>query len=1064
MPSDNAVSATIDPKLFGSLEWRSIGPHRGGRVVAAAGDPNDAMVFYFGASGGGVWKTDDGGIYWRNISDGFFNTAAVGALAVATSDANVLYAGTGEACVRGNVTHGDGVYRSTDAGQTWTNVGLADTRHISRVRIHPTDPSVVYVAALGHAFGPNEERGVFRSKDSGNTWQKILYVSENAGAVDLSIDSNNPRNMFAALWHAQREPHTFTSGGPDSGIYRSTDGGDTWTDITDNPGLPRGVKGRIGVAVAPAKTGRVFAIVEAGDRGLYRSDDNGDTWEMVSDNRDLLQRPWYYCHVYADPQDPETVYVLNLGMWKSTDGGRTFTGVSTPHGDNHELWIDPNDTRRMIEGNDGGACVSFNGGDTWSTIFNQPTSQYYHLATDNQIPYRVYATQQDNTAISVPSRSPKGAILWGDCYPVGSSESGHIAVRPDNSNIVYSGAIGSSAGGGDSLLRYDHSSGQTRIVSVWPEFQWGLGLKDHRHRFQWTYPIVISPHDPDTLYVAGEVIFRSQDEGESWTAISPDLTRGDRSKMEPSGGEITLDTTAVEHYGTIFALAESPHEKGVFWVGSDDGLVNLSRDDGETWTDITPADIPEWTRIDIIELSAHDPATAYMSATRYKFDDNQPFLYKTSDYGATWTQITDGIPGDDFTRVIREDPVRPGLLYAGTETGVYVSFDDGGSWQRLQLNMPTVPISDLVVKGNDLVVATNGRSFWILDDLTVLRQATSDIKSAMHLFEPATADRMMSPLGGGRSAEQGKVYSLGLGSLATFEGQKLPTGKIVRRMLDAGENPVEGVVVHYHLAEKPEGVASLTFMDSNGVEIKTFTSKEPPQATQAAGEKKTRVDPTVPIEVGMNRFVWNMRHPDAKQVDIAGATDHGLIGPMTLPGTYRVRLSIDGQAVTQQFDILKNPLAHATQADLEEQFELLIQMRDKVSETADAVNRILSLKGQVNEWVSRAASDTAKDVISAAAETLTGKLGAIEDNLIQQRAIEGHDRISSPARLMQKIREMGFVPSLADYRPTKQSRLVFTDVSARLDVQFEALQEVIDNDLPRFIDVVHELELPEIKT
>ena len=1064
MPSDNTVSATIDPKLFGSLEWRSIGPHRGGCVVAAAGDPNDAMVFYFGASGGGVWKTDDGGTYWRNISDGFFNTAAVGALAVATSDANVLYAGTGEACVRGNVTHGDGVYRSTDAGRTWSNVGLADTRHISRVRIHPTDPSIVYVAALGHAFGPNEERGVFRSKDSGDTWEKILYVSENAGAADLSVDPKNPRNMFAAFWHAQREPHTFTSGGPDSGIYRSTDAGDTWTDITDNPGLPGGVKGRIGVATSPAKTGRVFAIIEAEDRGLYRSDDNGDTWEMVSDNRDLLQRPWYYCHVYADPQDPETVYVLSLGMWKSTDGGRTFTSISTPHGDNHELWIDPNDTRRMIEGNDGGACVSFNGGDTWSTIFNQPTSQYYHLTTDNQTPYRVYATQQDNTAISVPSRSPKGAILWGDCYQVGTSESGHIVVRPDNSNIVYSGAIGSSAGGGDSLLRYDHSSGQTRIVSVWPEFQWGLGLKDHHHRFQWTYPIVISPHDPDTLYVAGEVIFRSQDEGESWTAISPDLTRGDRSKMEPSGGKITLDTTAVEHYGTIFALAESPLEKGVFWVGSDDGLVNLSRDNGETWTDITPADIPEWTRIDIIELSTHDPATAYMSATRYKFDDNQPFLYKTSDYGLTWTQITHGIPGDDFTRVIREDPIRPGLLYAGTETGVYVSFDYGGSWQRLQLNMPTVPISDLVVKGNDLVVATNGRSFWILDDLTVLRQATSQIKSAVHLFQPATADRMMSPLGVDRSAEQGKVYSLGLGSSGTFEGQQLPTGKRVRRMLDAGENPIEGVVVHFHLVEKPQGEASLTFLDSDGVEIKTYTSKEPPKATQVAGEKKTRVDPVVPIEVGMNRFVWDMRHPDAKQVDITGAIDHGLIGPMTPPGTYQVRLSVDGQAETQQFYILKNPLAQATQADLEEQFELLIQMRDKISEAADAVNRILSLKGQVTEWVSRATSDTAKNIISAAGEALNEKLGAIEDNLIQKRAIEGHDRISSPARLMQKIREVGFVPSLADYRPTKQSRLVFADVSARLDVQFEALQEVIDNDLPRFIDVVHELELPEIKT
>ena len=716
------MTGSVDPRLMESLRWRCIGPPRGGRVVAAAGDPCDPMVFYFGAVGGGVWKTTDGGTYWEPVSDEYFNTAAVGALAVSDSDPNVIYAGTGESCIRGNVTHGDGVYRSTDAGKTWKHVGLEDTRHIARVRVHPTNPDLVYVAALGHAFGPNEERGVFRSKDGGDTWEKVLYKSDKAGAVDLSLDASNPRIMYAAVWETLREPFKFTSGGPDSGLYKSTDGGDTWTDITCNQGLPEGAKGRIGVAASPAKPGRVWAIIEAEKRGLYRSDDGGETWEHVNDDGNLLQRPWYYAHVYADPQDANTCYVLNLNMWKSTDGGKSFVRVTTPHGDNHELWIDPRNPKRMVQGNDGGACVTFNGGDTWSTIYNQLTSQFYHLTTDDQFPYRVYATQQDNSAISVPSRTNTGAIPWSDCYAVGSSESGHIAVDPKDPNIIYSGAIGSSPGGGDSLLRYDHSIRQTRIVSVWPEYQWGTGVKDHKYRFQWTYPIVFSPHDPDVLYITGEYVFRSDNGGESWEIISPDLTRGDESKMEASGGPLTLDTTMVEHYGTIFAFAESQHEKGVFWVGSDDGLVHISRDGGDSWDDVTPDGLPEWTRIDIIEVSPHDPATAYMSGTRYKWDDNRPLLYKTSNYGQTWTKITDGIPEDDFTRVVREDPVTQGLLYAGTETRVYVSFDDGGSWQTLRGNMPVTPISDLVVKGDDLVVATNGRSFWILDDLPALRQ------------------------------------------------------------------------------------------------------------------------------------------------------------------------------------------------------------------------------------------------------------------------------------------------------------------------------------------------------
>ena len=522
------TNPTVDPSMLATMEWRSIGPFRGGRTVAVAGHPTDPLVFYFGACAGGVWKTSDAGAYWENVSDGFFSTAAVGAIAVAESDPNVLYAGTGEACIRGNVSHGDGVYRSTDGGKTWKNAGLQDTRHIGRVRVHPNDPDLVYVAALGHAYGPNDERGVFRSRDGGGSWECVLFRSNKAGAVDLSMDPRNPRILYAAIWETVRTPWSLTSGGDDSGLYRSTDGGDTWTELSENPGMPAGIKGRIGVAVSPVKTDRVWVIVEAEEGGLLRSDDGGESWETVSADRALQLRPWYYSHVFADPHDAETVHVLNTKAWKSTDGGRTFAEVPTPHGDNHDLWIDAHDPQRMIEGNDGGACVSLNGGDTWSTIYNQPTAQFYHVATDTQFPYRVYATQQDNSAVSVPSRSHKGAIHWSDCYPTGNSESGHIAVRPDDPNIVYSGAIGSSQGGGDSLLRYNHRTGEVKVISIWPELYWGWGAKDLKYRFQWTYPILISPHDPNVLYAAGNVLFKTEDEGMSWRQISPDLTRNER--------------------------------------------------------------------------------------------------------------------------------------------------------------------------------------------------------------------------------------------------------------------------------------------------------------------------------------------------------------------------------------------------------------------------------------------------------------------------------------------------------------------------------------------------------
>ena len=1063
------VSTNIDPILLESMKWRCIGPPRGGRVVAAAGDPNDPMVFYFGAVGGGVWKTTDGGTYWEPITDNYFTTSAVGAIAVSDSDPNVIYAGTGEACIRGNVTHGDGVYKSTDAGKSWKNMGLNDSRHISRIRIHPKNPDIVYVAALGHAFGPNKERGIFKSTDGGSTWNQVLYKSDEAGAADLSMDITNPRILYAAIWQAKREPFNFTSGGPDSGIHKSTDGGDTWEDISSKPGLPDGIKGRIGIAVSPAKPGRVWAIIEADKRGLYRSEDGGDTWELINEDANLMQRPWYYSHVYADPQNPNVCYILNLNMWKSTDGGNSFNRITTPHGDNHELWIDPKNPQRMIEGNDGGACVSFNGGETWSTIYNQLTAQFYHLTTDNQFPYRVYATQQDNSAISVPSRTNTGAIPWSECYAVGSSESGYIAVDPKDPNVIFSGAIGSSPGGGDSLLRYDHKIGQTRIVSVWPEYQWGTGIKDHKYRFQWTYPIVFSPHDPDTLYVTAQYVFRSFNGGESWEIISPDLTRGDKSKMEPSGGPITLDTTMVEHYGTIFAFSESPHEKGTFWTGSDDGLIHLSKDGGESWNNVTPSDLPEWTRIDIIEISPHNPAKAYIAATRYKWDDYQPMLYKTDDYGATWTKINDGIEDEDITRVIRADPEREGLLYVGTETKVYVSFNDGKSWQSLRSNMPITPISDLVVKDNELVVATNGRSFWILDDLAALRQINfeSTDKEAF-LLSPGLTFRQPHPVGAGRPGGSGKNYMLGLGYAGTFYEKMGPDGDFTRVMLDCGENPPSGVVVHYYLNNSSEDEISLTFYDEKDVKIRSFSSKELENTIPVtkSGDVK-HGGPVVSKKPGMNRFIWDMRYPGATKPKIENSDtlpDSGYEGPVVPPGTYKVHLETGSTSIIKDFEIRKDPRILATQDDFQEQFDLLIKIRDKISDTYVAFNQISSVKTQIDSWVSRATAEGTKDKITSMANEIKDKLESVETEIVQSKTLDGSDRISAVSRLDGKIKELSAVPASAEYRPTKQSIEVFQDLSIRIDNQLSILKEIVNNDVPKFVDMIHELEIPEIDT
>ena len=1053
-PQGNGITA-IEPMT--AMRWRCIGPPRGGRVVAVAGDPEDPAVFYFGACAGGVWKTTDAGTYWENVSDGFFRTSAVGAIAVADSDHNVVYAGMGESCIRGDVSYGDGVYRSTDGGKTWTHLGLEDTRHIARIRVHPENADLVYVAALGHTFGPNSQRGVFRSHDGGKSWDKVLFLSEEVGAIDLSLDATNPRILYAAMWEAHRTPWSLVSGGPGSGIYKSTDGGDSWQELTGNPGLPQGLKGRIGIAASPAKAGRVWATVESEDAALYRSDDAGATWEKVSDNQDIQGRPWYYQHIFADPQDPDTVWVLNYQTWKSIDGGKNFDQVTTPHGDNHDLWIDPKNPHRMIEGNDGGACVSLNGGETWSTIYNQLTAQFYHVATDNEFPYRVYGTQQDNSAISVPSRTHKGAIPWGDCYTVGNSESGHIAVHPQDSNIVISGAVGSSAGGGGNLVRYDHSTGQVRIITVWPELGTGRGANEMKYRFQWTFPVQFSPHDPDILYVAGNLVFRSTDQGSTWEPISPDLTRGDTTKMETSGGPITKDTSGAETYGTIFAFVESPHEPGVFWAGSDDGLVHISRDSGKTWSDITPIDLPEWTLINMIEVSPHTPATAYMAATRYKLDETRPMLYKTSDYGQSWTDISQGIPESDYTRVIREDPGRRGLLYVGTETGVYVSYDDGGAWSPLQGNLPTVPIYDLAVKDNDLIAATHGRSFWILDDLTTLHQLTNELTvSPVQLLQPRTSVRLRSPAAP-RKPSMGKHYRLSLGADVTYTEKKGPGGETVRQFLDAGENPPQGVIVTYYLKDAPEGEVTLKVWDNHDQLINTFTSTDP-ENQSGDGDQ----EPRLPAVSGINRFVWNMRYPDARKVPGDKTTEDMTTGPTAPPGDYRLSLSVDGTEQTQEFQIVKDPRVAASQADFDSQFDLHISIRDKLSETHDSINKLRSIRRQVEEWAQRAESHSSAETVASAAILLKEKLAAIENELVQVEYKGARDRLNRPVKLNRKLAEVIAVVASADFAPPKQAGEVFQDLSTRIDVQIKLLEDVVENDVFQFISLVEELGIPAI--
>jgi len=1027
------------------LRWRCIGPFRGGRVVAVCGSYDDPNTFYFGAVAGGVWKTSDAGTYWSCISDGFFTTSSVGALAVAPSDSNVIYAGTGETTIRIDVTHGDGVYKSTDAGRTWANVGLRDTRHIGKIRVHPQNPDIVWVAALGHAFGSNHERGVFKSTDGGATWRHVLFVSESAGAVDLTLDEANPRNLYAAVWQASRSFWRIDSGGPDSGLWRSTDGGETWENITSHSGLPVGHVGKIGVAASPAKAGRVWAIVEhTKEGGLYRSDNWGDTWERVCDNQNLVSRAWYYMHLTADPLDGDTVYVNNLDLWKSSDGGKTFTEIATPHGDNHDLWIDPRDNKRMVQGNDGGANVSLNAGVSFSTIYNQPTAQFYHLAADTQEPYVVYGTQQDNSSIAVPSRSSSAAITWADCFIAGTGESGYIAVRPDDPNIVYVGAIGSSPGGGNSLQRYDHRTKQIRLITTWPEETRGQGASDHKMRFAWTYPIVISPHDPGTLYAAGNQIFKSTNEGQSWVPISPDLTRADPETLQPTGGPINRDSVGAEVYATVYSLVESPHERGVFWAGSDDGLLHCSRDNGATWQNVTPANFPEWTLVSGIEPSPFDPATVYVAATRYKLDDYQPYLFVTRDYGEHWSRINEGIAEDDFTRVIRADPDCKGLLYAGTETGIYVSVDDGQNWRRFQLNLPIAPIHELLVKGSDLIAGTHGRSVWILDDLTPLRALADGMPNReMRLFAPRDTLRVLPGLDWSKAVSATTNYLAG--RQGGFTVETTTDGELVRTYLDAGENPPAGAIVTYLLISEPEEPITLTFRQRDGTEVRTFSSRtadDPPKA------KERRV----PAQVGWNRFVWDMRYAPATKIEGTDeVAEKAIDGPIVAPGQFTVTLKSGATELTQSFRIIKPRHLTASQADLDAQEDLLLRIHRSVDRLASTINYMRDLRAQLDGLANRTRERKGGEKVAEAATALRERVLELEKTLVVPDLRPGWaDAINEGARLWEKLTGLSAVVALGDYPPTDASEAVFADFTGKIDRQRAHIDKLLADDLAAF--------------
>ncbi|MBN3520480.1 glycosyl hydrolase [Algoriphagus lutimaris] len=978
-------------EIYDALEWRLVGPHRGGRSDGVTGVEGSDHTYYFASTGGGIWKTVDSGATWKPVSDGFFG-GSMGAVAVSKSDTSVVYAGGGEKTVRGNVSFGYGVWKSVDAGKTWERAGLDKSRFISRMRIHPENPDVVYAAVLGDIFKPDATRGVYKTTDGGKTWNQVLFSSDVAGAVDLVMDPNNPEVLFATTWDIKRTPYSLESGGPNSKMFKSTDGGQTWEDMTEKEGFPEGLLGIMGVSISPVNSDRIYAIIENENGGVFVSKDGGESWEKTNEDRNLRQRAWYYTRIFADPQDEETVYVLNVSYHKSTDGGKTFESANAPHGDHHDLWIDPGNNQRMIIADDGGAQVTEDGGTTWSSLMNQPTAQFYRVTTDNSFPYRIYGAQQDNSTVRIAHRNDGRAITEADWEPTAGGESGWIAPDPLNNDIVYGGSYGGY------LTRENHDNGTSRTVNVYPNNPMGHGAEDMKYRFQWNFPIFFSPHNPKLLYTTSNQFHRSTNEGQSWEVISPDLTRNDKSKLGPSGGPITKDNTSVEYYATIFTAAESPVKEGILWAGSDDGLVHVTQDNGVTWQNVTPSEMPEWLQINSIEASPYDPAEAYFAATGYKNGNYEPYLYKTKDYGKSWTKITNGIDPEHFTRVVRADPVKRGMLYAGTETGMYYSKDDGASWHSLQLNLPIVPITDLAIKENNLIAATQGRSFWIIDDLTVLHQAEPGMEnSSLTLFKPQDSYRI--------------------------DG-------VSRKSATAGTNRAGGVLVYYYIKEEPKEELKIEFFDANDIPLRAFSTKG------INGD-------TLKVKAGSNEFNWNLRVEDAEGFEGLIMWGGNLRGPKVVPGTYKVKMTLDGESQEQTFKVLADPRYESTQEDLVAQYDYLMDVRDKLTETHRVIKLIRQYRTEMDSLETKPAN----------LESIKEEMDEIEKTLYQTQNQSRQDPLNFPIRLNNKLAHLSSVVGNGDWAPTDQSYEVKEELTEKINVQLARFKELEQNQISKIFNI-----------
>ncbi len=1012
----NEPPSPIPSVLLDTCDWRLVGPFRGGRVAAVAGVPQSRDTYYMGSVGGGVWKTTDSGATWKNVSDGFFG-GSIGAVAVAASNPEVLYVGGGEKTWRGNVSSGDGMWKSTDAGATWTFLGLPDSRHISRIRIDPKDDQRVFAAVMGHVSGPNQERGVYRSIDGGSTWERVLFANEFAGAVDLCFEPGNAQVLYASTWRAQRLPHRFDSGGDGSALWKSTDGGTTWTNLSEQKGMPKGPLGIIGVCVSPAEPARVWALVEAEGGGLLRSDDRGDTWTRVNEERSLRQRAWYYSRCFADPKDKNVVYVLNVSMHKSTDGGATFHQIGTPHSDNHDLWIDPADSLRMIESNDGGACVSTDGAKSWSTQGNQPTAQFYRVTTDSAAPYRIYAAQQDNSAMRIRHRSRSAGIAREDFESTAGAESGWLAPKPGDPEVVFGGNYGGL------LERRDHRAQLSRRVDVWPDNPLGAGADAMRYRFQWNFPILFSPHDNNLLYAASNVLFSSRDEGHTWQAISPDLTRNDAERQVSSGGPITQDNTGVEYYCTIFTVAESPVQAGVIWCGSDDGLVHVTRDGGKEWQKVTPPELPEWTQVNCIEADPFDAGTCYVAATRYKLDDFAPYLFVTRDFGATWQPITRGIENGWFVRCVRADPVKQGLLFAGTERTVWMSLDGGMLWQRFQRNLPLSPIADLCIKDGALIAATQGRSIWSFDHLPHLRQLEpQQALSPVVLFE--SVPHVQFPGGDDEQPGQGKN----------------PSKSPIVRIFAAGDG-----------AEPLTVACKLEITDPDGKVAFTRNS---------AAEKD---EDKLVLKPGMNTVKWEWKGEEAKSFEGMVLWNGSLSGPRQhMPGVYQVRLDFGDTTHASTLHIVPDPRSTATEADLQDRHRFVQQCRDTIDTAHKAIETIRSLRTQMSAVTARSSGD-GKTQLAQKQKAVEDALLTIEEALYQTKSKSNQDPLNYPIKLTDKLAGVMSAANGALFAPTAAQQAVGAELTAAIDAELAKYEAVRADGVVAFNALARQLEVPYVQ-